>query len=466
MSQNISLNVEKTLSVPDTASIIKEGFSKGMIEKRKIEDIQTQILMILKDLIQRYTNGESSSVTIETAEKLLNSICFSIDACTAGYIGTRERIDLLLNGSITELYEKGLEIVSSYVAETKKLYYRIIKTRLNVPVEAYNLTIDDFPIFFNKYSIVFGAHDAPSNIDYPLMFDNSHLKGVFYMKQYMENLLFETEICSHFDNREILKLLACYGKVYSIDYKKTLLNICELVINNSIFSVIAGSKADRLTITEQQYESISKRLLRLNKEKTNTLLNEACEKMIHGLEIEQSKTITYIKIYMPELASRVTNAVKNNCLQNLIIITEGNQSQQQGIIYEEGERMSDAKFRTLTSKIMKCGSTREKINLIKSGTQSAYDFIDILEADCLFEDEYTYLFASLNDIDLAVLGKTVFNEELRSGIIKLDIVISEKANTDINWQAEYLKFLHNLEPTRLIAIERFINKIQIADESI
>ena len=42
--------------------------------------MQIKISEILKDLIMRYTKGESTSVTVEKAEKLIIGIWYTIDA--------------------------------------------------------------------------------------------------------------------------------------------------------------------------------------------------------------------------------------------------------------------------------------------------------------------------------------------------------------------------------------------------
>ncbi|AJY77309.1 hypothetical protein VN24_25555 [Paenibacillus beijingensis] len=56
-----------------------------------------------------------------------------------------------------------------------------------------------------------------------------------------------------------------------------------------------------------------------------------------------------------------------------------------------------------------------------------HDYLDMLESDCLYGDEYDALFHAFGDMELAILAKIVFYEELRSESLdrysKLEIFI-------------------------------------------
>lgn len=58
---------------------------------------------------------------------------------------------------------------------TKKL-----KIKLDVPVDAYQMTIDEsLPVFMKHYDIIFEAQNTMASIDYPLAIDDIQLQGVF-----------------------------------------------------------------------------------------------------------------------------------------------------------------------------------------------------------------------------------------------------------------------------------------------
>ena len=322
-----------------TVSLLKEGFRAGIIDKAAVERIQTEIIFILRDLIMRYTKGESSSVTNETAEKILNSIYYSIDAYTLSFKNPEDSIAVLKVKSIKEIYEKGVETVTSCVNDGKVLYKEISENRLKLPLQAYNLTIDSIADFFEKYGIVFDAHNTMADIDYPLVFDNMSIRGIFYIKQYLETLKVETEFCRYFNVEEIEKTLKNYGRVCGIDYITSLINIFEVVINNSIFSVMVGNKAECLVISQYQGEFLNRKFTSLTTDEIDFILEMAVERIIDDLKIENAVLIDYIHRYKTIFVPRVINAVENGSLHN-IVITDEKDLQERSLIFEEGNRMA------------------------------------------------------------------------------------------------------------------------------
>ncbi|WP_322395598.1 DUF6179 domain-containing protein, partial [Clostridium perfringens] len=62
-----------------TISLINECVRCEILSKYFLYNVQTKIGEILKNIILRYTKGESSSITVEKAEKLIIGIWYTID---------------------------------------------------------------------------------------------------------------------------------------------------------------------------------------------------------------------------------------------------------------------------------------------------------------------------------------------------------------------------------------------------
>lgn len=445
-----------------TISLLKEAFRSGLLDKNKIDNIQMQIVLILKDLILRYTKGESTSVTTETAEKLLNSIYYSIDACLSTLENPEESIVLLKTKKIKEIYEEGIKIVKACTAEAKILYDEINACKLDVPLEAYNATLEAIPDFFSNYCVMFFAHDTMADIDYPLLFDNTSIRGIFYIKQYLEKLKIETEFCKLFNDIDIRKILKNYGRICSIDYEKALINIFELLVINSIFSILSGNNGNRLAISNFQYEYLKNMLIGLNTSGIDSLVSQAVNRMINDLGICNPKLINYVEKYKPTFVTRLINALENNSLPNLVITDNEDTLQNNTITFEEGDRMDDDSFRFIVHRLNQCKNTEEKLKLISSSIYSLQDFIDILKSDCLFGEEFVAVFSTLSDMELSVLGKTVFWEELRDNPLNLSSInINKKEETaEPDWHLQYIKFIKGLSTDRLKSIISIINAIQ------
>ncbi|MCX7708691.1 MAG: DUF6179 domain-containing protein [Clostridia bacterium] len=443
-----------------TLSLMKEGLRLGLLDRKDIQQIQIQTLLILQDLIERYTKGESSSIRVDTAEGLLNSIYYSIDAWIARYENPENGLEELKRKTIREIYQEGLERVSECLEETEVLYWELLKKRLEVSLEAYNATLEAFPAFFQKYGAVFNAQDTPASIDYPLVFDNTQLKGIFYIRHYLETLHLETQFCRLFQKEEIEKVLISYGKICRVRHTKPLVNIFELIINNSVFSVLSGGKAECAVISPLQLELIENRLGGLSKREVESVIEETVEQVIEELRIDHIKLIQYIHQYKTLLIHRIFNAMENNSLHNIVLISDEVQLPDASTFFQSGERMSDASFRAMVRSIVKCTDTADKIEILISSIRSLEDFIDVLGADCLFEGEYISLYSALSDVELAALGRLVFYEELRESSVELISAAAIEREAELEWQAQYTAFLRALNTDRIEAIEKFMNETE------
>ncbi len=69
--------------------------------------------------------------------------------------------------------------------------------------------------------------------------------------------------------------------------------------------------------------------------------------------------------------------------------------------------MANSKFKKLTEEIRECSLVEDKILLIKNNIKSLEDLVDMLNADCLFGDEYIAFFKSLSKMEIVLLSKYI-----------------------------------------------------------
>jgi len=117
-------------------------------------------------------------------------------------------------------------------------------------------------------------------------------------------------------------------------------------------------------------------------------------------------------------------------------------------------------FKNIIEVIIEEENIVNKINIIKSKINSIKDFIDMLNSDCLFDDEYMELFKSLTDIEISILGRFVFNEECRMNKLKLKDVIYSEFNINNDWEYYYIEFIKSLDSDKIVSIEELINDIK------
>ncbi len=443
-----------------TLSLLQEGIRIGVFDEQIINRIQIEIAAILKDLIRRYTNGESSSVRTETAEKLMNSVFYALDAYMTSFNDPEQSLVCLKTESILKIYEKGIRLITLCLADAKMLYREIRQKKLDVPFEVYNTSIDEaLPDFFKNYEIVFDAHDTACVLDYPLVFDDMNRQGVYYIRNYLVNLSTETEFCRLFNKEDILKLFINYGRLYRIDFQKSPINIFEVIINNVVFSVVAGNHGSQLDISLSEAEFLRSWFGKQKPTEMSLRVDEAFAKITADLQITGTKLRNYLGCYKRLFYPRLLNAIKNDSLLNMIVTETDEEPETGSIAFQTGIKMDELSFDMLIEHIMAMSDIREKIDLIVSNVHSIEDFMDLFQADCLYGDEFMQLFNVLGDIELAVLGKVVFLDELRDEHLDLSSSSISKKQFDKEWQSQYCRFIQNLNQDRMKTIEGFIMKI-------
>jgi hypothetical protein len=434
-----------------------------LVEQPANDAFEIGVASILKKLILKYTFGDSSSVKVETALNILNSIYYIIDAYAASQSKNcdLDMVEVLRQKTVDEMYESGLELIEAYIEESKQLYTEIVRDKLNLPLEIYNDTINDaLPAFFGTYDIVFAAHETNSSIDYPLVFDDMSIEGILYIRRWLEILKTETLFCSCFKPRSVLKFLKAYGQKYGFDYKNMPLNLFEVLYDQSIFSVLSGNKEVGLTVTARDIDYINICLKGKNKQQIQVLIDEAVQDIIVKFDIQNSALIDYMNRYKGLFLSRFLSSCDNNNIFQMIVV-DGFNPYFDKIVFTDGDRMNDKQFRKVIDLVQECREKSEKAKIISNHIHSLEDFVDLLGADCLFGDEFPTVLGVLGDIELAVLGEKIFHEELRCGRLQLlhEKKNTYKKNTRSEWQLCYIDFIFNLSAERRGAIEELINKI-------
>lgn len=435
-------------------SVFQEAHDSGLISESEIQNIQIRMLDILKDLIIIYTSNQSSSVKEETAQSLMQSIIYCLDFYCMKMDNPDSLIQNLKSAGIKEVYKEGLKLLYAYVEETKKLFMRVKNQRLTTNLVAYNSSIDEaIPDFFSHYDVRLSAHDTAAGIDYPLMFDDISIKGILYIRQYLEKLALENAFCRQFAPKDIEYLLKNYGRTYRIRYQDYLLNICEIVLTNAIFSVMLGNSALKLNISRTDYALLEEKLRLAARDDIPSMIRQAVNRMLAELNMTEVGIADYIHKYESELLARLNNALQYGTLDRLVITVAGTSESDQ-TTFDPGQKMDNDKFRRLVERVLNCTEPTEKAGIILTNISSLIDFIDVLKADCLFGDDYMALFRQLGDLEISVLAGTVFSEELRTA--SLYDAAWGYSEGHIDWKNHLAMFLQSLSPDRLKTIASLI----------
>ena len=371
---------------------------KGYLSTEEIQGLQLQIINLWTLQIEAYNAGKSSSIPKKQAEKLMKSIYFTLGFYFKNLTDLDESITLMKSKSLKELFEEGQDLISEKVEKIRDVFERLKSQLLPVKNIAYQDTYSKgLDPFFTLYNLKYESHEILASIDYPLSNDEMNQIGAEYIVGYIENSVLEHSLCLKFSFTEVEALL----KSYHEGYMHLLINIYELVLMNAIGRIILSKALDSLRLEEVEVHLLERQLSIQTDEVLEQMLQESARECLQRLGLLSIEMSHYVHQTVNKFIPHIKEALKQGTLGQ-IFISEREEVNQK-ITYLESEKLDDKAFKALTEEIRNCRQVEDKVKWIKDKVRNVEDLKDLLEADCLFDEEYKIVYEAFSDIEIALL---------------------------------------------------------------
>ncbi len=391
-------------------SLLQGAAKEGIIGSDQVKKIQVGLLGLLSKQIEKYTYGESSSVTAESAESLLKSICFSVSLALKCQENVIIASELLEHESVEELFEKGNELIRYYFEDAKKIWIKIKTEGPKISNLAYNDTVFiGLKEFFDWYDYRFSAHEIKGSLDYPLSYDEMDLKGIEYIHEYVTHLDMENAFCSPYDAHSI----ECLMKGHSKNFREDLLNIFELVLTNLLGRSMLGYTLDRLDISEEDRAWLLVQLNKVDETVFVQKMERAFYEVLSFMKVESQATIDYFKITLKNIISRVKHNINLGKLDKVFITLYEEENENLISGYVDGNKMEDEALRVLIDEMKDCRFLEDKIAMVLQSIKSLEDLSEVLNG-CFFEGEYESVFKLLDKREIQELKQRIVENKTDS----------------------------------------------------
>lgn len=421
------------------SSLLEEAQRNGLVSANDIEKLQYGCFVLLSEKINQFTNGESSSVPVETADLISKSILFTIGVALKSYPTPDDAVEALLNTEIGQLYFKGRRLIDKKIQAAKRLYLAMQKNMIFTDNITYkSILTSGIKSFFKLYKPDFSAQEIHITADYPTFVPVKDLAGIEYIHKYIKSLYYENTFCRLFSNEDIENLL--YG--YASDYKDLVINIFGLVLTNALGRVLLEKPPLGLNISKEEAVELEERLSGLTKEQLYERVHEAYLTLCESLAIESEPLREYIENALPEISSVIYIACEKR-IPKSVFIEFAYPDDTNEITFDFGQKMNNSEYRKIVDEINDCRYTSDKIAIIESGVNSLADLEDIL-LDAAFSDEESYeVFGLLSVYEIAALAKNYYaltennndlsenEEKLRSRLKNYIEMLSDEKRAEI-----------------------------------
>ncbi|MFQ8600006.1 MAG: DUF6323 family protein [Oscillospiraceae bacterium] len=295
--------------------LLREAEQGGLLSVSALSNIQAQLASLLAERAQRFTGFENSSLRTETAERLLQSVCYTLGVALKGQPDIAGGIALLEKTPLQELFDTGQTYLSRRVSAAWRLYKKVLQTRIPTSLLAYNDTLDGIRAFFSSYDPERFAQDAGGSIDYPLLLACPETGGVTFLYEYLRRLLLENRFCACFPPEAVVSVL----RAHSPSYRELLLNISRHVLQNALGCVLAGRDVRALRLTDADRKTIAARLRPLSASGTARLLQRAARSVCGALPHAGEALLCYISGAARALAPHIAHALETDALALLFV---------------------------------------------------------------------------------------------------------------------------------------------------
>lgn len=443
------------------ANTLQDAGNDAAVDLHSAASIHDDIACILQELIVKYLGSDNTSIRETTAMEILSSIYFTIETAITWHGGTAGTE--LQGKDIKNLYEEGMEWIRARVAQSKELYGRISENKLPIPLDTYQDTIDiALPAFFQAYDIQFAAHEIPCSMDYPLANDDMTKKGIHYIHAYLQKLALETAYYRCFNMKDIRKLLRGYGRMYHLNVREVPVSLFELLFDQAVICILCGVEPALLAVYGQSIIGLNARMAGMDEKEISHMIHLALKSMIEKLGIRNTQLVKYMKRYSLSFGSRFSRALAFGSLANMAVVE--NKKHSTGSIFKDGKRMSDLSFTRLIDRIQECPDTTGKVKLINARINSLEDYIDLLASDCLYESEYTALYQTLSDMEIAIIGSRIMDDAPGEHQLQAPLEKLMEHREEMEWQGYFIGYLADMDAERKQSIAAILNDIKACKE--
>ena len=367
-------------------SLMERAHLCGLLSDQELSKIQTELLIILAEQTDKWSQGKSSSIPMEKAQELLTSAAFVIGVQLKSYQAPENAVEALKAEPLKSLFEKGLKLVQRKIAISRHRQKRITAHLLNTPNVYYRSTIaDGINGFFKLYRPQFSAQDIHITADYPTYLGRPNFDGIEFIERYLRCIEAENEFCMHFSPQDIHHLLCGLTQ----DYRSIPMNLFEPVFLSALGLAILHRNPERLDLSREDIVSLHRLFSGKSKQEIQSVLENVFCDLDKKMELpEISKR--YIRLCIPKFAETIQKSVALKTMDK-VFLAPAYPERETKITISYGEHMDDTKYQKLVDRILQANNSKDRVNLILQEVHSLADLLDILSDAELYKEDFELL---------------------------------------------------------------------------
>lgn len=267
-----------------------------------------ELLPIVRELAEKYTSKESSSITNDCARTLMKAVLYCINHSKENFPKKTDesvQLDSKEKCSAKIAYQIGYRCVCEKVEMARCEYNQMIQE-----FQSYgNLNYEEvvkvaLPGFFYRYNPKFLPQDSVITMDYPTLIPvvGTERSGIDAIEKYIHCIYLEQKILQTLDSELVVKLLTNYRE----DYRNHFFNLLFIIERNILAALLIGKSR---VMVRQSEDNIM--LFEQVKKMTKDQLQIFFEKCIKEWVVNRFDGNEELEQYLLEDCSDFVYALKN-----------------------------------------------------------------------------------------------------------------------------------------------------------
>ena len=367
--------------------------------------MNNDIISLLGERVEKFTMGDSTSVTKETAERILGSILYCIKSDSNNTIKNSSLDKCLIkeeNLDIRTAFYNGLLIKKEKMKKAKILCEDIKREFCFIDNCYYKDIIwKGMDAFFKNYDVEFNPQYNVLTLDYPLYIEIKNLSGIDLIYEYLKRFYIEERFLKKFEIYVIEEVL----RGYNDNFNNLVINICKIILRNAIICKILNKNIYELDVKEIDLDRIKKYIENNTQEEMVRLIDEKLKSLLKELSLEEEVFYTYFKLDIKEFVKELYLYKEQNLL-NIVISLRKEYTFKEKEHFQDGDLIDDNILRKIINEIKECHFLYDKIEIIKRNIKSLRDLKELLN-ECFYENEFKYVFDMLSNEEINVMLKDI-----------------------------------------------------------
>lgn len=269
-----------------------------------------KLFPIVESLSRKYTRNESTSISYETAQQLMEAVLY----CIQELEHTSSNLPAAVL-SAADAYALGYAAVLRKTKQTAERYNALMERFSSYGNRAYEETISQgFPAFFRRYDPLFAPQEHILTLDYPLLLPLEALCGIDRIAAYLECIETEQRFLGCFSEEFVRSALSKHHP----QWEELFLNLPYHVLKKLLCLLLLDIYEEKKQFSDTEYENLRTKLNRLSKEALKERLTALFQQFLAQYFPQDTAMEAYLGYVIGDIAAELWLGLEKDCLPHIV----------------------------------------------------------------------------------------------------------------------------------------------------